>query len=178
MRASRRPAHDPIRLRPAARDDLDALADIEQRAFDGDIISRRSLRRFLAASSAASMVAEVQGRIAGYALVLFRPTSAAARLYSIAVDPKVRGRGVGPALIAAAEAAALERDCVWLRLEVHENNTHAIARYRKAGFRQFGQRPDYYEDGGAALLMEKRLRRGRSARTSTASTSSRPTVAS
>jgi ribosomal protein S18 acetylase RimI-like enzyme len=159
MRASPRLADPPIRLRPAVRGDLAALVEIENRAFDADIISRRSLRRFLAAPSAASVVAEHKGRIAGYALVLFRPNSAAARLYSIAVDPDLRGRGLGPALVDAAEEAALERDCVWLRLEVHENNARAIARYRKAGYRQFGQRPDYYEDHGAALLMEKRLQR-------------------
>jgi ribosomal protein S18 acetylase RimI-like enzyme len=159
MRASSRLAHEPIRLRPAARDDLDALVDIENRAFDGDIISRRSLRRFLTAPSAVSVVAEYRGAIAGYALLLFRPNSAAARLYSIAVDPEARGRGVGPALIAAVEDAALDRDCVWIRLEVHENNTHAIARYRKAGFREFGRRATYYEDGGTAILMEKRLQR-------------------
>jgi ribosomal protein S18 acetylase RimI-like enzyme len=159
MRASRHPVQSPIQLRPAAHDDLDALVDIETRAFDGDIISRRSLRRFLTAPSAVSIVAELKGAIAGYALVLFRPSSAAARLYSIAVDPNARGRGVGPALIAAAEEAALERDCVWLRLEVHENNAPAITRYRKAGFRQFGTRPGYYEDRGTALLMEKRLQR-------------------
>ena len=159
MRASPRPAHDPIRLRPAARGDLDALVDIENRAFDGDIISRRSLRRFLTAPSAVSIVAEQAGAIVGYALVLFRPHSAAARLYSIAVDPEARGRGVGPALISAAEEAALDRDCVWMRLEVHENNAAAIARYRKAGYRQFGRRPGYYEDGGAALLLERRLQR-------------------
>ena len=159
MRASRRPAPDPIRLRPAARDDLDAVVEIETRAFDQDIISRRSLRRFLTASSAVAIVAEYHGKVAGYAVVLFRPQSAAARLYSIAVDPDARGRGIGPALIAAAEEAALERDCVWLRLEVHEKNAPAIARYRKAGFRQHGERPGYYEDGGTALLLEKRLQR-------------------
>jgi ribosomal-protein-alanine acetyltransferase len=159
MRASRRPAPDPIRLRPATRDDLDAVVEIEKRAFDHDIISRRSLRRFLTASSAVAIVAEHQGKVAGYAVLLFRPLSAAARLYSIAVDPDVRGRGIGPALIAAAEEAALERDCVWVRLEVHEKNAPAIARYRKAGFRQHGERPSYYEDGGTALLLEKRLQR-------------------
>ena len=159
MRASPRPAQDPIRLRPAVRGDLDALVEIENRAFDGDIISRRSLRRFLTAPTAVSIVAELKGAIAGYALVLFRSHSTAARLYSIAVDPNARGRGIGPALIAAAEEAALERDAVWVRLEVHENNAHAIARYRKAGYRQFGRRADYYEDHGAALLLEKRLER-------------------
>jgi len=159
MRASPRPTHAPIRLRPAARGDLDAVVDIENRAFDGDIISRRSLRRFLTAPSAVSVVAEQGGATVGYALVLFRPHSAAARLYSIAVDPDARGRGVGPALIAAAEEAALERDCVWMRLEVHEKNAPAITRYRKAGYRQFGERPGYYEDGGTALLLERRLER-------------------
>jgi ribosomal protein S18 acetylase RimI-like enzyme/predicted double-glycine peptidase len=159
MRASHRSAPDPIRLRPATRDDLDAVVDIEKRAFDHDIISRRSLLRFFTASSAVSVVAEYRGAVAGYAVVLFRPHSAAARLYSIAVDPDVRGRGIGPALIAAAEEAALERDCVWVRLEVHENNAHAIARYRKAGFRQHGERLGYYQDGGMALLLEKRLQR-------------------
>ncbi|MPZ57812.1 MAG: GNAT family N-acetyltransferase [Rhizobiales bacterium] len=159
MRASPHSNQNPIRLRPAAPDDLDAVVDIENRAFDGDIISRRSLRRFLTAPSAVSIVAELKRVVAGYTLVLFRPHSATARLYSIAVDPDFRGHGIGPALIAAAEEAALEHDCIWMRLEVHENNSPAIARYRKADFRQFGRRPGYYEDHGAALLMEKRLQR-------------------
>jgi len=64
MRASRRPASDAIRLRPATRDDLDAVVEIEKRAFDHDIISRRSLRRFLTASSAVAIVAEHQGKVA------------------------------------------------------------------------------------------------------------------
>jgi ribosomal protein S18 acetylase RimI-like enzyme len=161
MRAARRPAamQDPIRLRPAVPADLARLVEIERRAFVGDIISRRSMRRLLAAPSAVVIVAELGGVTAGYVLLLFRSPSNSARLYSIAVDPEARGHGVGPALIAAAEAAALDRDCIWMRLEVHEGNTHAIARYRQAGFQQFGRRSDYYEDHGTALLMEKRLER-------------------
>ena len=63
--------------------------------------------------AAAAVVAEHKGVVAGYAIVLFRPHSAAARLYSIAVAPALRGRGIGPALIAAAEQEALRRDRVW-----------------------------------------------------------------
>src|SRR4029079_15655132 len=49
--------------------------------------------------------------------------------------------------------------CVWMRLEVRLDNAPAIARYHKAGYRQFGRRPAYYEDRSDALLFEKRLQR-------------------
>jgi hypothetical protein len=89
--------------------------------------------------------------------VLYRPRSAIARLYSIAVAPHMGGRGVGPMLLAAAEAAAAARDCRTIRLEVHHTNHAAISRYRKSGYREFGRVSGYYEDGGDALRFEKRL---------------------
>jgi ribosomal protein S18 acetylase RimI-like enzyme len=159
MRASAHLHPEPLRLRPASPADLGALVAIETAAFAADVISRRSLRRFLNARSAAIIVAEQHGAPVGYALVLFRPNSAAGRLYSIAVAPNARGRGVGPALLAAAEGTALDRGCVWMRLEVRPDNTPAIVRYQKAGYRQFGRRSAYYEDRSDALLFEKRLQR-------------------
>jgi ribosomal-protein-alanine acetyltransferase len=157
MRASARLDTGLLRLRPASPGDLDSLVAIETAAFAGDTISRRSMRRFLTARSAAVIVAEQGGLPVGYALVLFRPNSASARLYSIAVAPSARGRGVGPALLAGAEEAALDRGCVWMRLEVRPDNAAAVARYQKAGYRQFGRRSGYYEDRSDALLFEKRL---------------------
>jgi hypothetical protein len=121
-----------------------------------DRISRRSLRRLLRTPSAAFLVAEHDG-LAGYALVLFRASNAIARLYSVAVAPHLAGRGIGAALLAAAEDAALARGATRLRLEAHEANPPAIALYRNAGYRLFGRHAHYYEDGGAALRFEKRL---------------------
>ena len=40
---------------------------------------------------------------------------------------------------------------------MHETNHAAISRYRKSGYREFGRRVGYYEDGGDALRFEKRL---------------------
>jgi hypothetical protein len=60
-------------------------------------------------------------------------------------------------LLASAEAAAIARDAASIRLEVHEKNHAAIARYRKSGYREFGRRNAYYENGGDALRFEKRL---------------------
>jgi ribosomal protein S18 acetylase RimI-like enzyme len=145
--------HTEIALRAGTPRDLSALLALEHRAFTSDRLSRRSLRGFLSSKSASLIVADGEGGIAGYALVLFRSGSPVARLYSILAAES----GLGRRLLAAAEDAALDRDCLFLRLEVDERNARAIALYRRAGFHQIGRDTGYYEDGGAALRMEKRL---------------------
>jgi ribosomal protein S18 acetylase RimI-like enzyme len=153
-------AHAPvveIRVRKAERGDLDALIDLEHCVFATDRLSRRSLRRFLQSPTAEVIVAEHGDPLAGTAIVLFRPRSLIARLYSIAVAPHMSGRGIAPMLLAAAEAAAVARGCCAIRLEVHVTNHAAVSRYRKSGYREFGRIRGYYDDGGDALRFEKRL---------------------
>jgi len=160
MPYSTMPAHAPepsLRLRPGTSADLDALLALERESFRTDHLSPRSFHRFLASPTAALIVAEHAGRLVGYALVLFRPKSTVARLYSIAVAPASAGRGIGPRLLAAAEEASRRRHCATLRLEVHEHNAAAISRYQKSGYRMFGRHLDYYDDHGNALRFEKRL---------------------
>jgi ribosomal protein S18 acetylase RimI-like enzyme len=144
-------------IRPARASDLDDLVDLELRAFSTDRVSRRSFRRFLASPRASLTAAGRPGQFLGYALVLFRPPSPLARLYSIAVAPEAAGRGIGKALLWAAEAAARARGCSALRLEVAERNRKALRLYKAAGYCRFGRREDYYEDGTAALRLEKHL---------------------
>jgi len=148
------------KLRRGRLSDLDALIAIEQAVFTADILSRRSFRRFLAAKSATLLVGEVAGTLAGYVLVHYPPRSARARLYSIAVAPHIGRRGVGMLLLAAAERAAQRRGRQAMRLEVHDHNSRAIARYEKSGYRLFGRHRRYYDDGGDALRFEKPLTRG------------------
>jgi [ribosomal protein S18]-alanine N-acetyltransferase len=148
----------PIRVRPAEPRDLDALVALEQQVFDTDQLSRRSLRRFLGVPSAELLVAEEGGGgLAGTAIVLFRPRSTVARLYSIAVASHMGGRGVASILLRAVEECALRHRCGSIQLEVHETNAAAISRYQKSGYRKFGRRSRYYEDGGDALRFEKPL---------------------
>jgi ribosomal protein S18 acetylase RimI-like enzyme len=146
-----------LRVRKAEREDIGALLELERRVFATDRLSRRSLRRFLASAGAEVIVAQEGARLAGTAIVLFRPRSVIARLYSIAVAPDMNGRGLAGMLLAEAETAALGRGCRAIRLEVHQTNHAAIARYRKSGYRQFARHASYYEDGGDALRFEKRL---------------------
>ncbi|OCW55912.1 GNAT family N-acetyltransferase/peptidase C39 family protein [Hoeflea olei] len=146
------------RIRPATISDIDALDAIEKAVFASDRISRRSFRTLIDRPTAETLVAESETGISGYAMILFRAGAALARLYSLAVAPDHAGRGLGRALLAAAEKAAMDHDRIILRLEVREDNLSAIALYRSAGYRKIGRVDEYYADGMAALRFEKLLR--------------------
>jgi [ribosomal protein S18]-alanine N-acetyltransferase len=145
------------KFRPGRLRDLDALIALEEAVFNTDILSRRSFRRFIAGKNATVIVAQADGKLAGYVLVLYPPRSKLARLYSLAVAPHIGRRGVGPLLLAAAEQAAKRRGRRTMRLEVHEHNGRAISRYEKSGYRLFGRHRKYYDDRGDALRFEKAL---------------------
>lgn len=78
-------------------------------------------------------------------------------LQLIAVKPECRGRGLAEKLFRGAlqELRVLNESHltaeIWL--EVHEQNLGALALYRRLGFISLGQRPRYYRDGAAAILM-------------------------
>lgn len=143
------------KIRSASSADLGALIDLENRSFSSDRISRPSLRRLIASSSADVLVATVARSIAGYAVLLYRAGSDLARLYSLAVAPEFRG--LGRELLAAAEAAATRRGCSVLRLEVRADNQRAVNLYRRAAYCPIGEKSGYYSDGATALRFEKQL---------------------
>ncbi|MGK9169153.1 peptidase C39 family protein [Inquilinus limosus] len=149
------PIAETIRL--ATPDDVPRLLEIESRAFDHDRLSRRSFLHLLTKGHAVCLAAEAGGRLLGYALVLLRRTTALARLYSLAIDPEARGRGLGARLLDAAERAAHDQGALFLRLEVRPDNNPAIALYVSRGYRHFGRYLDFYEDHADALRFEKRL---------------------
>lgn len=146
------------RVRRGEPGDLDALVALEDSAFDGDRLSRAQYRRHLDSVTAQVLVASANAQpLLGSAVLFFRRGSALARLYSIATAPLARGRGVGAALLGAAEAAARQRGCRALRLEVRVDNAAAIGLYERAGFRRIGTYAHYYEDGADAWRYEKAL---------------------
>jgi len=144
-------------IRPATPDDIDALVEIENRCFDTDRLSRRSFRHMITKAHAELLLDEEDGVVCGYVLLLFNAGTSLARMYSIAVHPQHRSRGIGRQLMIAAEQAALAQDCVTLRLEVRVDNVSSIALYDSMGYRRFGFYDDYYEDHMDALRYEKRL---------------------
>jgi ribosomal-protein-alanine acetyltransferase len=146
-----------IQLRAARPDDADWLASFENGVFPSDRISLRSFRRLISQPGDALVIAEADGTEVGYALALFRRGLKVARLYSIAIAGTRRGQGIGRALLEALEDIACQRGAAAMRLEVRQDDEQATAFYQALGYVPIGTREDYYEDGGDALRMEKRL---------------------
>lgn len=150
-----------IRLREATLTDVDALVALENRAFDSDRLSRRSFKWMIRRGNGWLELAEDGDGLLGYALVLFHRGTSLARLYSMAVDARARGRGLGRQLLERAETEAIRRGSVYMRLEVRPDNAHAIALYESLGYQQFAVTDDYYEDHSDALRYEKRVHKFR-----------------
>ncbi|RUO56885.1 ribosomal-protein-alanine N-acetyltransferase [Pseudidiomarina homiensis] len=146
-------------LLAAQRHHLDALERIEEASFSTDRISRRSFRRFIDQGIGDFQVVMEDGEVVGYYIVLYRQATQLARLYSLAVDPAYRRRGLGRQLLAAAEHAADERHCLFMRLEVKTDNEAALALYHSAGYYDMEIRPEYYEDDSDAVVLQKLLPR-------------------
>ena len=142
-------------IRRARLSDLDALVALEQASFDHDQVSRAQFRRHIASASAAVLVAEAAGQVLGAALLFFRRGAKSARLYSIAIVHTARGRGLGAALLEAAEREACKRGCRAMRLEVRTDNAPAIALYEKHGYLRRRREPGFYQNGMDAWRYEK-----------------------
>lgn len=143
-------------LRNARPADLPALLALEAQ-FPGDRMGARQFRHHLANPRAALRVLAEGGEVLGYTLVLVRAGTRPARLYSIAVDRSRRGRGFGAQLLRDAERCARRFGRDRLRLEVRADNRAALSLYQGAGYRPFGRRPGYYQDGMDAVRLEKPL---------------------
>ncbi len=76
-------------------------------------------------------------------------------IHDFYVDPELRGRGIGRALLKRVECEARNTGCCKLTLEVQQNNSHAHSIYRKCGFAQTVLPAD--ADGGGSLFMSKLL---------------------
>ena len=144
-------------IRPATVHDIDALVAIENQSFGSDILSRRSFRYLLTKGHANTVLAEQDGRVCGYAMALYSAGTSMSRLYSLAVVPELRRRGIGLRLLQAIMQQAKDQDCASMRLEVRRDNEPAQSLFRKSGYKQFGAIADYYEDHMDALRYEKSL---------------------
>lgn len=156
QRASDR-QNDGLVVGPASPDDVPALLAIENAAFAGDRLTRRSLARFVRGTTSPILVARLDGTLAGYVILLLHRRRRAARIYSLAVAQAFAGRGIGRALIDAACTAAKHAGRDAATLEVRTDNHRAIDLYRRAGFVAVATVDDYYEDGEAALRMVRAL---------------------
>ena len=143
-------------LRPYAPEDFEELYTIDQACYPpGIAYSKRTLRLFLRLPGAECLVAEADGRIAGF--ILAEHEGESAHLITIDVLAAERRRGVGTALLHAIERTLAARGVRQVELETATDNHAAIAFWQKHGYRTVGVLRNYYLDRLDAYSMHKPL---------------------
>jgi [ribosomal protein S18]-alanine N-acetyltransferase len=123
------------------------------------------------ARQAGLLVAEQDGAVQGFVWVVLRGAfQRSGYIPLIGVRPGTQGRGLGAALLSAAEAivAAGSIDAAGstetagaddIFLLVSDFNTRAQAFYQRQGYEQVGAIPDYVLPGVSELIFRKRLKK-------------------
>lgn len=144
-------------IRRATPDDLPALLALEACSFEEYRLSKRQVRYHIRHPRNVLLVHDLPAHpCAGALLLLVRQASA--RLYSLAVHPDARGKGVARGLCQAGEGAVREAGITKIALEVKASNTPAVTLYRDLGYAIAKTLPDYYGVGQPGVRMMKILR--------------------
>ncbi len=159
-------------LRPLGPADLDDVLALEHELFPDDAWSAEMFagelaqppgsRLYLLAETPAGEAgaAPPSPALAGYAGLRLVAAERLAEVMTIAVRPSSWGHGIGSALLAALLAAARERGCAEMFLEVRADNPRAHGLYLRRGFTEIGVRRGYYQPSGTdAIVMRKDLLR-------------------
>lgn len=92
-----------------------------------------SIRKKTEVADGLFFVADDAGRLAGTVMAGY--DGHRGWIYSLAVAPALRNRGLGRALLRHAEAALRERGCVKINLQIADGNEAVIGFYEKLGYK-------------------------------------------
>ena len=146
----------PVHLRLMSHEDLSLVSDIERRSYDFPW-SHGVFRDCLLAGYKC-VVLDRDDRVAGYAILSV--AAGEAHILNLCVDPLHRAHGYGEQLLDEILGRARASEVEEIFLEVRPTNENAIALYKKKGFHQIAQRPEYYQaDTGRedAAVFSKKL---------------------
>lgn len=148
-------------LRLPKPEDMDQLMAIERRCFRSHRFTREDFEYHLRNPSSIFAVTDSANQIVGYiaGIVYHGSRHRVAKLYSMAVLPKSRNRGIGSLLLKYFEREAIKRKCNSVTLEVRRTNRSAQGLYRRFGYEVEEVLPDYYGPSSDGLRMRKLLSR-------------------
>ena len=78
-------------------------------------------------------------------------------VYSVAVDPRWQGKGLGKALLAYADQCAIKRGLREIRLHTNSKLLRNIGLYESSGFVRIGERPHPNQPGQVLIDMAKTI---------------------
>jgi ribosomal-protein-alanine N-acetyltransferase len=131
------------RLRPVSGADLDAVMEIEQRAYD--FPWTRGIFSDCLRVGYCCWCYDLGRRIRGYGVMSV--AAGEAHILNLTVSPDAQRQGVGSRLMRHFLQLARRHDADTVMLEVRPSNIGAIRLYEKFGFNEIGVRRDYYPAG-------------------------------
>jgi ribosomal-protein-alanine N-acetyltransferase len=143
-------------IRPARLADAAPIARMSRSLIERGLTWRWTLRAVaphIHDSETAVVVAWIDDRMLGFAIMGFRFLRGEAHLLLMAVDPVARRRRVGLALWRWLETIARRGGIARVGLEVRAENSGGRAFYHALGFREVARLRGYYEGREDALRM-------------------------
>ena len=131
-----------------------SVAELEKICFGTEAWSEKSVTSELTNSLSLWLVADDNGRVAGY--VGSQTVMDETDMMNVAVHPDYRKQGIATALIVGLVGELRKKGSHCLTLEVRASNENAISLYRKLDFQQIGLRKNYYHNPKEdALILRK-----------------------
>jgi len=150
-----------VNIRVMRTDDLEPVMAIERTAFKSPW-SPELLARELEHDWSTILVATEprgpRGEEAVMGFIIYWMVHDEIHVLNVAVDPPLRGRGVGRTLVQEALARGKAAGATLATLEVRKSNEAAQHLYQTLGFKPVGVRANYYVDEGEdAIVMVANL---------------------
>ncbi|MEO3924053.1 GNAT family N-acetyltransferase [Micromonosporaceae bacterium B7E4] len=130
-----------MQIRPARSADAEAINELlDQLGYpqDGQATTVARIRKWVDDPASAAYVADAQGDIHGVVAVhicpFFERDGAWGRIVALVVSDRVRGRGVGSRLVAAAESLAASHGCRRMEVTSGDRRPDAHKFYQRWGY--------------------------------------------
>lgn len=142
-----------MQIRRMSEKDIESVAELEQQIFSSPW-RKESIEKAYLIEANIYLVAEVEGKIAGYCGLW--TSFETADLCNIAVHPEHRRKGIADAILKESFGFCRQRQVEQMLLEVRKSNVSAIALYCKNGFKNIDIRKNYYKNPVEdAIIMQK-----------------------
>lgn len=141
-------------------EDFAALYAIEEICFKPPFrFGRPYMRSLVNSEHSATWIAEDQGRMACFAIVVWTREMGGlvAYIQTIEVTPAWRGRRVGKELLGRVEESARAAGAARIWLHVDEKNSLAVRLYEASEYHYEGRELDYYAPSRAGEIYSKQL---------------------
>ena len=149
-----------VAYRFAQRIDIVDMLAIERDVYDGEVPWTFSHfeHEIVQNENAFFIVAEIDQKVVGFIGARVTDKGKKIHLSNLAVLKKNQNHGIATTLIKQIVRLSKHLGKMQMTLEVRRDNTKAQGLYRRNGFQTEHFMPSYYEDGGDAIWMIKKLR--------------------